>query len=84
MKAIISHCGISGVHEAVHSGKPVIATPLFSDQRTNAGILEKLEVAITLDLTSINKEIIISTINSIVNDTRYAFLQAYNVCANNI
>lgn len=40
VKAFISHGGLLGTIEAVHSGVPVLVMPHFGDQHTNAKALE--------------------------------------------
>lgn len=67
----MSHCGQSGFYEAVVTGTPVVAIPLFGDQPFNAGLLVRRGVAIHLDLKSATKETILNALNTIINDTRY-------------
>lgn len=67
MIAFISHCGQGGVNEAIHTGTPVIAVPLFSDQLMNAVLLEKLKVAVQLDMRSLSKQHVLNAINTIVD-----------------
>lgn len=69
VKAVISHCGMNSVHELIYNAKPVIATPLFSDQKANAVILEKLGVAVPLDINSATKEMVLNAISMAINGT---------------
>jgi polyene glycosyltransferase len=32
VRVFVSHCGINGVHEALHAGTPIVGIPLFADQ----------------------------------------------------
>jgi len=66
----MSHCGQSGVYEAVSSGTPVVTIPLFGDQRPNAAILLYREVGVDLDFKTATKETVLAALNAIVNDTR--------------
>ena len=70
VKAFISHCGLSGMYEAIYTATPVISCPLMFDQLSNAAILEHLGVAVHLDIESITKESLLGVINAIFNDTR--------------
>lgn len=70
VRAFISHCGLSGTYEAIETGTPVIATPLFIDQPANAALLEQLGVAVRVDLKTITSEKVLNALNTIINDTR--------------
>lgn len=70
VEAFISHCGISGTHEALTDGVPMIFTPFFVDQMSNAALLEKLGVGLPLDLFSATKKKVLEALNAIINDTR--------------
>lgn len=69
VKAFISHCGMGGTYEAIHSGTPVVAIPVFADQLLNAAILEELGVAVRLDLKTVTTEKVLDALNTILNDT---------------
>ncbi|XP_065223734.1 UDP-glucosyltransferase 2-like [Planococcus citri] len=71
VRAFISHCGLSGMYEAIYTATPIISSPLMFDQLSNAAILEHLGVAVPLDIKSITKESLLDAINSVFNDTRY-------------
>ncbi|XP_065223736.1 UDP-glucosyltransferase 2-like isoform X2 [Planococcus citri] len=71
VRAFISHCGLSGMYEAVYTATPVISCPLMFDQLANAAILEHVGVAVHLDIDSLTEESLLSAINSVFNDTRY-------------
>ncbi|XP_065223737.1 UDP-glucosyltransferase 2-like [Planococcus citri] len=71
VRAFISHCGLSGMYEAIYTATPIISCPLMFDQPSNAAILEHLGVAVHLDIESVTKDSLLSVINSIFNDTRY-------------
>ena len=68
--AFMSHCGLSGVFEAVATGTPVVAIPLFTDQPSNAALLCYRGAAVYLNFRTVTKEKILAALNTIVNDTR--------------
>ena len=70
MRAFISHCGQHSAFEAVHTGTPVVAVPLVTDQYSTAAMLGGRGVAITLDIHTVTKDNIIHTLNALINDTR--------------
>ena len=53
----VSHCGWNSVIESVSCGVPIVAWPLFADQRMNAAMLEeeKVSIAIRLNVTMSTK-----------------------------
>ena len=67
----MSHCGQSGVYEAVMTGTPVVTIPLFADQRPNAAILHHRGVGVDLNFRTATKETVLAALNAVVNDTRY-------------
>lgn len=69
--AFISHCGQGGTFEAIYTATPVIACPLYTDQPSNAALLEHLNVAVHLDIRSINKENVLNAVNTLINNTKY-------------
>lgn len=71
MKAFISHCGVSGTYEAIYEAVPMIMTPMYCDQKSNAAILEANGAGRYLDLYSLNVQMVLSALNDIINDTRY-------------
>ena len=70
MIAFISHCGLSGTLEAIHTGTPVVAAPLFSDQPSNALMLQESGAAVPLSAFTSTTEQILDALNAIVNDTK--------------
>lgn len=66
----MSHCGQSGVYEAVMTGTPVVTIPLFADQQSNAALLHHRGVGVNLDFKTVTKETVLDALNTIVNDTR--------------
>lgn len=68
IKLFISHGGISGVYEAVDGGVPVLGFPLFFDQPRNIDNLVIAEMAISMDLFTINKEKLLNNILKLINN----------------
>ena len=66
----MSHCGQSGVYEALTTATPVVTIPLFGDQQTNAALLHERGVGVNLDLKTVTKEKVWAALNTIINDTR--------------
>lgn len=66
----MSHCGQSGVYEAVVTCTPVIAIPLLWDQFSNAGLLIHQKVGVLLDYKTVTKDKVLAALNTIINDTR--------------
>ncbi|XP_065216816.1 UDP-glucosyltransferase 2-like [Planococcus citri] len=69
--AFISHCGQGGVYEAIYTATPIVALPLIFDQLTSAMYLERLGVAVNLDIDFLTTGTLLKALDSIVNDTRY-------------
>jgi len=65
------------VYEAMITGTPVVAIPLFGDQGSNAAFLRRRKVSVTLELDTVTKESILASLNTIINDTGYTFLTEF-------
>ena len=63
------------MNEAIYSATPIITCAIFGDQLINAKILNKMQVAVELDITKVSKEDIVMALNTIVNDTKYQIPQ---------
>lgn len=70
VKTFITHCGISGLYEAIDVGVPLIMIPLFGDQISNAALFHELEVGIHLDFKTLTKEILLNTINEVFHNKK--------------
>jgi len=70
IKLFISHGGISGIYEAVDGGVPVLGFPLFFDQPRNIDNLVNNEMAISMDLFTINKEKLLNNILQLINNEK--------------
>lgn len=56
------------VIETIHSGKPMVAMPIFGDQPINANILVEKQVAITVDYYNFESEQLFHAINEALTD----------------
>lgn len=64
----ISHLGKSSEIEAVYTATPVLAIPLFGDQFSNAANIEELGVGKVLDIHSLTKASLLSSILEILQN----------------
>lgn len=69
----MSHCGQSGIYEAIESETPIIAIPLFAEQDLNTGIISNLNISVYLDKDTVTKESVLSAIKSITQN-RHVFV----------
>ncbi len=58
------------MYEAVSEGVPLVLTPLFADQLSNAAFLQKLKVGVYLDIFEANTETVLDALNAVLNDSR--------------
>ncbi|XP_076441020.1 UDP-glucuronosyltransferase 2B4-like [Babylonia areolata] len=70
-KVFVSHCGKNGQYEALYHAVPIVATPLFADQRYNAERVREKGFAEVLDLNTCTTEQMRSTILTVANEPRY-------------
>lgn len=66
----MTHGGLLGVLEAVHSGVPVIGIPFFFDQPRNILKLAEQGCGILLDYNTLTKDALYDAITTIVNNSR--------------
>ena len=69
-RAMIYHCGLNGVFEAIHHAVPVICIPVLGDQWDNAKRLEVKGIGLQLDLFSLTSDAIVEAVQTIVGDKR--------------
>lgn len=70
VKLFISHCGISGVYEAVVAGVPVLGFPLIYDQPRNVENLVHSGMAISMDLLTVTKDTLLEAILELINNEK--------------
>lgn len=66
VKAFITHGGLLGTTEAVHSGIPMIVMPQFGDQHTNAKALEAAGSGVILYMRDANEETIYQALKKVL------------------
>lgn len=59
-----------GTMEAVYSGVPMVAIPLFGDQFHNAKNLQDEGIAVKLDHMSITKEKVLAALREVLSNPR--------------
>ena len=67
----ISHCGLLGIFEAIHTATPVIGIPFIVDQFQNANILVEKGVGVYVDYFTMDKTTLINAIDEIITNTKY-------------
>ena len=65
IRMAILHGGINGVHEALHSGVPIIVLPLFADQPANAVAVVHHGLGVKLDIGNLTGTQIAESISAI-------------------
>ncbi|XP_050427170.1 UDP-glucosyltransferase 2-like [Adelges cooleyi] len=71
VRIFMSHGGQLGVHEAIHSGVPVIGIPFFFDQPRNILKLVSQGAGILLDYDLLSREYLSDAINTIITNSSY-------------
>ncbi|XP_022175455.1 UDP-glucuronosyltransferase 2B10-like [Myzus persicae] len=72
VRLFMTHGGLLGTIEAVHSSVPVIGIPFFFDQPRNILKLVEQGSGILLDYETLTKDILYNAITTIVNNSSYA------------
>ena len=70
IKGFITHGGLLGIQEAMVSGVPLIAIPVFAEQDYNANRIHRRRRGIKLDLYGITAERLTDAITALLTDTR--------------
>ncbi|KAJ4434826.1 hypothetical protein ANN_23397, partial [Periplaneta americana] len=71
LKLFITQGSLMGVMEAVHAGVPMVGIPLIDDQSHNIEMCVSKDVAIRLDINSLNKATLLTAIRHIIYNPRY-------------
>ncbi|XP_049961013.1 UDP-glycosyltransferase UGT5-like [Schistocerca serialis cubense] len=70
-RLFITHGGLLGTMEAVYSGVPMLAIPLFGDQPSNVMMCVRRGIARMLPFPEISKELLLQNIREMINDSGY-------------
>lgn len=62
---------MSGVYEAVDAGVPILGVPLFYDQPRNIQNLVDIGMALSLNINTMSKTMLLKTINRLLDEKRY-------------
>ncbi|XP_060535998.1 UDP-glycosyltransferase UGT5-like [Cylas formicarius] len=71
VKVFITHAGLQSIEESIVRGVPMVAVPLFGDQKMNAEKSAKLEIAIQLDKDTLSRDSFKSAIIEVAENKRY-------------
>lgn len=71
VKLFISHAGLLSIIETIYHGKPILAIPIFGDQKTNAAEAVNSGYALSLSFSELTEEKLVKTINELLNCTNY-------------
>lgn len=70
MVLFISHVGKSSTLEAIHTGTPILAVPLFTDQLSNAGNIRDLGIGKVVDIDTITEPLLLNSIQEMLQNKR--------------
>lgn len=70
VRAFISHGGLMGTQEAVHTGMPIVGIPFFADQEYNILNLASRGIAVMVPYDSITKESLSRALDTVLHDPR--------------
>uniref|UniRef100_A0A914HWI0 UDP-glucuronosyltransferase n=1 Tax=Globodera rostochiensis TaxID=31243 RepID=A0A914HWI0_GLORO len=74
-RAFVSHCGLNSLTESVRAGVPILAIPLFGDQKYNAILAEHKGVGIKLDVKALKavgaEALFFASLGKLLNDPSY-------------
>ncbi|XP_030747028.1 2-hydroxyacylsphingosine 1-beta-galactosyltransferase-like [Sitophilus oryzae] len=70
-KLFITHGGLLSTTETVTMGVPVLAFPIFGDQKLNARRAQSLGFGKSLEFSSITEEELASTLNELLSNPKY-------------
>ncbi|KAK6038632.1 hypothetical protein COOONC_23863, partial [Cooperia oncophora] len=66
LSAFITHAGMNSVLEATFFGKPMVVIPLFGDQYLNAKNMERRGMAVLIDKSKLNKDVLTAAIAEVL------------------
>ncbi|XP_076070439.1 UDP-glucuronosyltransferase 2B15-like [Mytilus galloprovincialis] len=72
-KLFITHCGKSGVFEALYHGVPMITFPIALDQNSNAAVIKDKGYGISMDILDFSVNELVDNINKVVHNSTFLF-----------
>lgn len=63
-----------GIYEAAYEGVPLLAIPIFVDQKHNVKNLEERGVAELLEYSDISTSLILKKLRALIDDSRFYFI----------
>jgi len=69
LKVFLTHGGLLGTIEAVHSGVPMVGIPLYGDQEINIRSYVSEGFAVKLHFNNITKESVLQALRTVLLDT---------------
>uniref|UniRef100_A0A0N5AWV7 glucuronosyltransferase n=1 Tax=Syphacia muris TaxID=451379 RepID=A0A0N5AWV7_9BILA len=70
-RTIITHGGLGTIFEAIISGRPMILIPLFGDHCRNARLIQKRQLGVVLDKSSLTTDQLYWSIKKVLSSTLY-------------
>ncbi|MFE1763990.1 glycosyltransferase [Streptomyces angustmyceticus] len=67
----LTHAGFNGTREALASGVPMVAVPLFAEQSYNASRLQELGVGTRIDVQDVTREALAAAVRDVLEDRSY-------------
>ncbi|KXN65845.1 glycosyltransferase family 1 protein [Conidiobolus coronatus NRRL 28638] len=71
-RLFISHGGIESIHEAIHSGTPILSMPMFGDQPRNARLVKNRGIGDFVDTITATPHDLLEKIKEITREDNYA------------
>lgn len=71
VRLFISHGGTNGIYEAIYHGVPMVGIPFVFDQADNLSRLRAKGVARILDISELDRETFLKTIQEVLNEPSY-------------
>ncbi|KAK7870744.1 hypothetical protein R5R35_009894 [Gryllus longicercus] len=71
VKVYIGHGGLLGSTEAAHAGVPMVAIPIFGDQRANVQNLLQAGMALKLDYHDVTADSVLAALKEVLQNPKY-------------
>ncbi|GFG35082.1 hypothetical protein Cfor_04775, partial [Coptotermes formosanus] len=69
VKLFITQCGLQSFQEAVYHGVPILAIPVFGDQKYNTKKVATERIGLYLPFQEITKGNLLTSITAVLNDS---------------